>query len=40
MITLNLHNSLLNNDNRMKVTLKSKLIGVARELISADYRKF
>ena len=27
----NLHNSLLNNDNRyMKVTLKSKLIGVAR----------
>ena len=29
--TFNLHNSLLNNDNRyMKVTLKSKLIGVAR----------
>ena len=29
--TFNLHNSLLNNDNRyMKVTLKSKLIGVVR----------
>ena len=29
--TFNLHNSLLNNDTRyMKVTLKSKLIGVAR----------
>ena len=29
--TFNLHDSLLNNDNRhMKVTLKSKLIGVAR----------
>ena len=29
--TFNLHKSLLNNDNRyMKVTLKSKLIGVAR----------
>ena len=29
MITLNLHNSLLNNDNRhMKVTQKSKLIGL------------
>ena len=28
--TFNLHNSLLSNDNRnMKVTLKSKLIGVA-----------
>ena len=28
-ITFNLHNNLLNNDNRyMKVTLKSKLIGV------------
>ena len=28
--TFNLHNSLLNNDNKyMKVTLKSKLIGVA-----------
>ena len=39
--TFNLHNSLLNNDNRyMKVTLKYKLIGVARELISADYREF
>ena len=33
--------SLLNNDNRyIKVTLKSKLIGVAGELISADYREF
>ena len=30
MITLNLHNNLLNDDNRyMKVTLKSKQIGVA-----------
>ena len=39
--TFNLHNSLLNNDNRyMKVTLKSKLIGVARKEISADYREF
>ena len=29
--TFNLHNSLLNNDNRyMKVILKSKLLGVAR----------
>ena len=29
--TYNLHNSLLNNDNRyMKVTLKSKVIGVAQ----------
>ena len=29
--TFNLHNNLSNNDNRyMKVTLKSKLIGVAR----------
>ena len=29
--TFNLHNSLLNNDNRyMKITLKSKLIGDAR----------
>ena len=29
--TFNLHNSLLNNDNRyMKVTLMSKLIGIAR----------
>ena len=29
--TFNLHNSLLNNDNRlMKVTLKSKLIGIDR----------
>ena len=39
--TFNLRNSLLNNDNRyMKVTLKSKLIGVAREFIAADYREF
>ena len=37
----NLHNSLLNNDNRyMKAPLKSRLIGVARLLILADYRKF
>ena len=37
----NLHNSFLNNDNRcMNVTLKSKLIGVAQLLISADYREF
>ena len=33
--TFNLHNNLLNNDNRyIKVTLKSKLIGVA------NYHKF
>ena len=39
--TFNLHNSLLNNDSRyMKVTLKSNLLGVARKLISADYREF
>ena len=39
--TFNLYNSLLNNDNRyMKVTLKSKLIGVARWLISADHHEF
>ena len=37
----NLHNSLFDNDNTyMKVTLKSKLTGVARYVISADYRKF
>ena len=37
----NQHNSLLNDDNRyMKVTLKSKLIAVARSLISADYHEF
>ena len=31
MITLNMHNNLLNNNNRyMKVTLKSKPIGVVR----------
>ena len=36
--TFNLHNRLLNNDNRyMNVTLNSKLIGVAGLLISADY---
>ena len=35
--TFNMHNSLLNNDNRyMKITLKSKLIGVSRWLISAN----
>ena len=39
--TFNLHNSLLNNDNRyIKVTPKCKLIGVAMLLISADYREF
>ena len=39
--TFNLHKNLLNNDNRyMKVTVKSKLIGIARLLISADYREF
>ena len=39
--TFNLNNSLLNNNNwYMKVTLKSKLIRVARLLISANYRKF
>ena len=39
--TFNLHNSYLNNDNTyMKVTLKSKVIGVAMQLISADYRNF
>ena len=39
--TFNLYNSLLNNDNKyMKVTLKSKLTGVAREFISADYCEF
>ena len=39
--SFNLHNSLLNNDNSYgKVTLKSKQIGVARKLISADYREF
>ena len=39
--TFNLHNSLLNNDNRyIKVTLQSKLIGVAWQLISVDYREF
>ena len=31
----------LNNDNKyIKVTIKYKLIGVARYLISADYREF
>ena len=39
--TLNLHNNLLNNDNKyMKVTLKFNLIVVARLLISAHYHKF
>ena len=39
--TFNLHDSLLNNDDKyMKVTLKSKLIGVARLLISANYHEF
>ena len=39
--TFNLYNILLNNEKRyMKVTLKSKLIGVASELILADYCKF
>ena len=39
--TFNLHNNLLNNDDRfMKVTLKSKLIGVARWVILTDYREF
>ena len=34
-------NQTLNNDNRyMKVTLRSKLIGVARWLILADYHEF
>ena len=41
MIIPNLYNRLLNNDNRyMKVTLKSKLIGVTTWLISADYSEF
>ena len=39
--SFNLHNNLLNNDNMyMKVTVKSKLTGIARQLISADYRVF
>ena len=39
--TINLHNSLLNNDNSyVKVTLKSKQIGIARQLISAENREF
>ena len=37
----NLHNRLLNYDNRyMKVTLKSKLIGVDRQLIPAPIANF
>ena len=37
--TFNLN--LLNNDNRyMKITQKSKLKGVSRQLISTDYREF
>ena len=39
--TFNQHNSFLNKDKRYKkVTLKSKQISVARELISADYQEF
>ena len=39
--TFNLHNNLWNNDNEyMKVTLKSKQIWVARKPISAIYRKY
>ena len=39
--TFNLHNNLLKNDYRyMNVTLKSKLIGVANKLISANYCEF
>ena len=40
--TFSLHNNnLLNNDNRyMKVTLESKLIGVAKLQILAKYWKF
>ena len=39
--TFNLHNRLLDNENRYrKVTHKSKFIGVARKLISANYREF
>ena len=38
---LYLNINLLNNDNRyMKVTQKSKLIGVSRELISDNYYEF
>ena len=38
---LNLPNRLLNYDNMdMNVTPKSKVTGVARELISADYHEF
>ena len=38
---LNLYNSLLNSDNwYMKVTRKSKLIEIAKELISVDYHEF
>ena len=38
--SFNVHNSLLNYDNKyMKGTLKSKLIGVSREIISADYHE-
>ena len=39
--SFNLLYSLLRNDNMyMKGTLRSQQIGVARSLISADYRKF
>ena len=38
--TFNQYNSLLDNDSRfMKVILMFKLIGVARKLISIDYRE-
>ena len=37
--TFNLHDSLLNNHNKyMKVTVKSKLIGIARSRISNDFK--
>ena len=39
--TFNPHNNFLNNENKyMKVTQKSKIIGVARELILADHCGF
>ena len=39
--TFNLHNNLLNTDNRyINVALKSKLIGVAMLLILVDYHEF
>ena len=36
--TFNLHYNLLNNDNRYMI--RSKLIGLAREQILADYYEF